>query len=70
MPIMAGMRDASWFRKPGRAGRYHVDLDGYPACGVLLSPPGLTNRTEASEVPEVLRCARRGCAQAWPGRTV
>lgn len=68
MPIpllMAGMRDASWFRKPGRAGRYHIEDRGSPACGVL-SPPGLVDLMEAADVPLVLRCGRRACAKWWP----
>ncbi len=69
MPVllMAGMRDASMFKCPGRAGRFHIinHVTNVPACGVL-SPPGLVDIQSPDDIPAVLRCRRRGCAENWP----
>lgn len=75
--LMAAMRDASWFRKPGRAGRYHVVIkrpDGLEAaCGqfAFLQRDADAFRSRgaierAADVALVLRCRRNGCRQRWP----
>jgi hypothetical protein len=64
--VFAAWRDASWFRLPGVAKRYHVlDDNGEALCGLqgfLLSK----DRLLAWRVNPVLRCQRNGCRQAWP----
>lgn len=61
--VFAGRRDASWFRNPGVAWRYHVQRsDGWPACGMVAF---LTAVIVASDVPANLRCKRRGCKERW-----
>lgn len=73
----AAMRDASWYRYPGRAGRYHVlrgtnehgSLESYVAdtesrCGI----PVTVNDYETlaiCDVPYSLRCRRRGCREIF-----
>jgi hypothetical protein len=64
MTIMAAMRDASWFRRPGRARRYHVLKRGCSACGVYALFVEET-KLPANEVPPALRCRRPGCRQAF-----
>ena len=68
--LMAARRDASWYSCPGRAGRYHVVApDGIGGlCGVqMLAAVGETSTAiPAERVEPVLRCRRRGCAEAWP----
>ena len=68
--LMAARRDASWYSYPGRAGRYHIVApDGIGSlCGVqMLSADGETSTAiPAARVECVLRCRRRGCAEAWP----
>jgi len=76
-PLEAAMRDASWFRKPGRAGRYHVIVERpsglHAACGLfaLLQQDANAFRSRgaidnAMNVAPVLRCQRNGCRQRWP----
>jgi hypothetical protein len=64
--VIAAWRDASWFRSPGVARRYHVlDDDRLAKCGLpgfLLSDDTLPARMVAPE----LRCQRNGCKQTWP----
>lgn len=62
--VFAGMRDATCFRNPGRAGRYHIQRgDGFAVCGV---DGFLHDAVHAQDVHEVLRCKRSGCATRWP----
>lgn len=73
----AAWRDAAFFATHGRAGRYHVVLDGrgarpertMSACGqpsVGVGPSGISELMSLADVPEVLRCQRRGCRERWP----
>jgi hypothetical protein len=64
MTVVATMRDASWFRRPGRARRYHVLKSGKAACG-MCALFVMESEQPAHEVPEVLRCRRPGCRQAF-----
>lgn len=66
---LAAPRDASWYRNPGRGGKYHVQAGtwhGYriSRCGVLKLNDELL--IDAARVPRVMRCKRRGCREAWP----
>jgi hypothetical protein len=66
MMAVAARRDASWFRHPSRAGRYHiVSRDGVrSACGIPVLDE--MSQRDARDIPEVLRCKRSGCRSAWP----
>lgn len=71
--VRAAWRDASWYRKPGRPGRYHVVAeDGGSACRgfpLVLETPGLPVRDgtkAAAEVEEHMRCRANGCKERWP----
>jgi hypothetical protein len=65
LPMLAGPRDASFFRSPGRSrGRYHIITgDGGGACGLPMVDERLG--TPASDVPEDERCQRPGCKAAY-----
>lgn len=66
MTTRAAWRDASWFRYPGRARRFHVlRTDDSAACGL----PGflcVDGSRVVDDVPRELRCRRNGCRQLWP----
>jgi len=69
----AAWRDASWYRKPGTASKYHVvGDDSGSACNgapLPLESAGLPVRDQtvpAASVEEHLRCQRRGCKERWP----
>lgn len=63
--VLASMRDASWYDRPGVARRYHVMMvDGGAGCSRML--PLQEIATDARRVPESLRCARAGCKSRWP----
>jgi hypothetical protein len=71
--VLAGLRDASWYERPGQALQRHIVLDGWHAA---CSPPHPGRRARmllveftavpAAEVPDVARCKRPGCRQRWP----
>lgn len=61
---LAATRDASWFRNPGRAHKYHVvSSNGGSVCGIAI----LCDFTEAfaDSVPAPMRCARAACKKAF-----
>jgi hypothetical protein len=61
----AAMRDASWFRKPGRAYVYHVVAeDGGAACNG--APLVLHIARPLDQIDAALRCRRPQCAGARP----
>ena len=64
-PLEAARRDASFYRKPGRAEVDHIVMtDGFSGCGnVVLYVEGCM---DAENVPENDRCMRRGCKERWP----
>jgi hypothetical protein len=64
MVVTAAMRDASWFRKPGKARRYHVIKQGRAACG-LIALFVKESAQPVHAVPEALRCKRNGCREAF-----
>lgn len=59
----AARRDASRYRKPGRAGRYHIMIDGElgSRCGLVILDD--SDVIPAGDVAKVLRCRRNGCKQ-------
>jgi hypothetical protein len=62
---LAATRDASWFRKPGYARRYHVVAgDGGSGCSGMPLVLELARRPE--DIEQWLRCGRRGCREKWP----
>jgi hypothetical protein len=72
-PGRAALRDASWFRSPGAASKYHVvSDDGGSACSgmpLVLETTGLPVRdvtVNAGSVKAGLRCQRKGCRERWP----
>jgi hypothetical protein len=65
--LQAALRDASWYRYPGRARSYHVWTgDGAPACRPVRVLLAKDSRIPAAETPGNMRCKRYGCAQLWP----
>lgn len=69
----AALRDASWYRSPGRAGRYHIvgGDGGSECCGMplILEDTGIAPRdmtVDPAAVEEFLRCRRYGCKERWP----
>lgn len=69
----AAWRDASWYKKPGTAYRYHVVGDdsgsacsGMPLILESVSIPVRDQTVPAESVAEHLRCKRRGCRERWP----
>jgi hypothetical protein len=76
--VMAAMRDASWYTRPGRAEVFHVamivgDDTWMPACNQRATEPGMRGvilnedtLTDASGIRESRRCRRAGCRQRWP----
>lgn len=71
-PLMAALREATFFRKPGRARKYHIVVEGCMACAVrtktnLIGRPVVEETAElATAVPEFMRCGRPGCRERWP----
>ncbi|MFV3377370.1 hypothetical protein ACNE9Y_24880 [Pseudomonas sp. NY11226] len=64
-PLMAALRDASWFARPNvrTPKRWHVlDDAGKPACGLVTI---LDDPMPAERVPVDCRCQRSGCRQRW-----
>ncbi len=72
---LAGHREV-WTPTHGRAGRYHVALEGEPmaACSPARTLHGGNRRiilgdlVPAGSVPVHLRCQRPACLKRWPGR--
>ncbi|WP_375490243.1 hypothetical protein [uncultured Jatrophihabitans sp.] len=70
--LMAALRDASFVRHHGRAGRFHVIVNDLAACNqtdwFVKGAMPLNEMTEqpAEKVSAVLRCRRRACAKLWP----
>lgn len=62
---MAAMRDASWWRCPGRAARYHI-LGSQIETAYCGTPALFCEAIPGDEVPLDLRCQRNGCRQGWP----
>lgn len=68
---LAGFREV-WTSTHGRAARYHISIDGTAACAPNPTS-GSGNRRmllgdilDAADVPPILRCRRRACANRWP----
>ena len=71
--LMAAFRDASWFRYPGLATRYHVCAPGrqhLAACNPDAAPLYGPSEVPASEVPQRARCRRPGCKKLWPAEVL
>lgn len=81
LDVRAALRDASWYRTPGRGRKYHVIAEhrgdrAIAACSpVRLDVDGehvwprmiLVDVTAraAAGVPDYMRCQRPGCRQRW-----
>lgn len=67
-PVIAMLRDASWFNRPNvrTVKKYHVANGDMAACNTVRMPLAEFTALDASEVPEGLRCRRRGCTPNWP----
>ena len=66
--VRAAMRDASFANSPGVAARYHVVVDGHPACNQTNRSMVLVTEADqpAETIPESLRCQRPACRKLWP----
>ena len=65
--VLAGRRDASFYRRPGYAGCYHIAVqDERPACNTTLALLVDSTLQPAVEVPSYQRCNRPACARWWP----
>lgn len=75
--VLAGRRDASWYKKPSVSWVYHVGATAERrGCTVQRETAAcdpdrvlLVNMIPASEVPERMRCRRAGCRSRWPTLT-
>jgi hypothetical protein len=68
---MAALRDASWLDHPETSSpkRYHICREDSPALAVCGTFGMLQDGRPAYEVPESLRCRKRGCRELWPQET-
>ncbi len=67
---LAAYRDASWVNNPDirTPKRGHIlRADGRVACGLVAV---MCDPEPADGIPEILRCMRSGCRQAWPADTL
>jgi hypothetical protein len=70
--LLAAWRDATFLQSHGQARRYHVLVDGLPACnrsslflkGAMLLCDDMAR--PAASIDPTLRCRRPGCARLWP----
>ena len=68
-PLMAALRDASWFSYPGWADKFHIVHGIRSACGrcqVLVNDDDYIR--PASSIPKHMRCQKRGCKELWPDK--
>ena len=62
----AALIDQSWYCYAGKGRRYHVVRGSAPACNRRNALLNENTECDADTIPPMLRCARRGCAAAWP----